>query len=125
MKKRKMLIIILLLMVICLLLSGCEKIREGEIYKKEFLKENTQVSMIPIIHSNGKTSYTTFIPVTHHYPDRWKIYIRSLNRDKQGNYKKAVYYTTKEVYNQCEIGNIFSYEEGRDSNEEPVDKQKQ
>lgn len=124
MKKRKMLITILFLMAICLLLSGCEKIREGEIYKKEFLEENTQVYMMPIIHSDGKTSYTTFMPVTYHYPDRWKIYIRSLNKDKQGEYKKAIYYTNEDVYNQCEIGNIFSYEEGRDSEEEPVDKQK-
>ena len=78
--------ILLTLIICCICLTGCgEKITEGEIYEKEFLPEETQVMIVPMVHTNGKTSYTTYMPVTHHYPDRWRISIKSLEKMKTVN----------------------------------------
>ena len=104
--------IIFVLFACLILLTGCsQKITEGEIYEKEFLP-------------NGKSLYTTYVPVTHHYPDRWRISIKSIEKNDDGDYDTADYYTTEEVYNSCEVGDMFSYDENRDCEEEPVEKSK-
>lgn len=77
-----------------------------------------------MIHTNGKSLYTTYVPVTHHYPDRWRISIKSIEKNDDGDYDTADYYTTEEVYNSCEVGDMFSYDENRDCEEEPVEKRK-
>ena len=125
MKVKRAIKIAALFLVSTLFLSGCsEKITEGEIYEKEYKPEKTSIVTVPIVHTNGKSTYTTIIPVTYHYPDRWCIRIRSLNKDEGGEYKTAEYYTTEEVYNECEIGDLFVYDEERDYEEEPVEKEK-
>ena len=117
--------IIFVLFACLILLPGCsQKIAEGEIYEKEFLPEETRTIIIPMIHTNGKSLYTTYVPVTHHYPDRWRISIKSIEKNDDGDYDTADYYTTEEVYNSCEVGDMFSYDENRDCEEEPVEKSK-
>lgn len=124
MKKR--VLMFLLVCVMMFALAGCgKKITEGEVYYKEFKLECTIISTVPIVHSNGKSCYTTYIPMVFHYPDRWCIKIRSLNKDENGKYEKATYYTTKEVYDSCEVGDMFEYDENRDFDEEPVTKEKE
>lgn len=93
--------IIFVLFACLILLTGCsQKITEGEIYEKEFLPEETRTIIIPMIHTNGKSLYTTYVPVTHHYPDRWRISIKSIEKNDDGDYDTADYYTTEEVYNR-------------------------
>lgn len=105
------------------LLTGCSsKITEGEIYKKDYQPEETIMIMTPMIHTNGKSSYTTYIPMFYHYPDRWCIWIKATEKNDEGEYDTAKYYTTEEVYEECDIGDVFSYEEDRDYKEEPVEK---
>lgn len=117
--------IIFALFACLILLTGCsQKITEGEIYEKEFRPEKTEVLIVPMVHTNGKTSYTTPTPIVHHYPDRWRIAIRSIEKNDDGDYDTADYYTTEEVYNNCKVGDMFSYDEDRDSEEEPVEKSK-
>ena len=116
---------ILLLFVLVLLLTGCgNKLTEGEIYGKEFIPEYETITYVHIVHSNGKTSYTTMMPILLHYPDRWRIDIRSLNRNEKGEYETASYFTSEEVFDECDIGDIFSYDPNRDSENEPVMKEK-
>lgn len=118
MKKR-----IMVVLFSAFLLVGCgKKLTEGEIYEKEFLPEYTTVTYVHLIHSDGKTSYTTLMPIRLHYPDRWRIDIRSL--DENGNYETASYSTSEEVFDQCSIGDIFTYEPDRDYEKEPVKKSK-
>lgn len=117
--------IAIIMLALSMLLGGCgQKLTEGEIYEMEFLPEYTQTVLVPIVHTNGKTSYTTLIPIIQHYPDRWKICIRSLEKSKDGDYETAIYYTTEEVYNECSVGDMFSYDSKRDYDEEPVKKEK-
>ncbi len=57
---------IFLLCLSGILLSGCrEKLTSGEIYNKEFLPANTVTVIMPIVHTNGKSSHTTYIPMIY------------------------------------------------------------
>ena len=123
--KKKMKKAIFVLFMCFIFLTGCnKKITEGEIYEKEFLPEETQVVILPMVHTDGKTSYTTYIPMTYYYPDRWRISIKSIEKNEDGDYDTADYYTTEEVYNDCNVGDMFSYDEDRDYDEEPFEKSK-
>ena len=119
MKKR-----IMVVLLSAFLLVGCgKKLTEGEVYGKEFLPEYTTITYVHLIHSDGKTSYTTLMPILLYYPDRWRIDIRSVDEDENGNYETASYFTSEEVFDQCSIGDIFTYEPDRDYEKEPVKKE--
>lgn len=85
--KKKMKKAIFVLFMCFIFLTGCnKKITEGEIYEKEFLPKETQVVILPMVHTDGKTSYTTYIPMTYYYPDRWRISIKSIEKNEDGDY---------------------------------------
>jgi hypothetical protein len=108
---------ILSLIMAAILLTGCG-CTKGEIYEKEFREEKTWIQMIPIVHSDGKTSWTQLIPIVYHHPDEYIIRIRSLDGKDTGTY-----YVEKEVYDECEIGMMFEYDKERgDLKDEPLTK---
>ena len=120
MKKNKIMVCFILIFV-TLLLSGCtKKIIKGEIYKKDYIPERYNTIMIPMIQSDGEIFYTTYIPMIYHYDEEYIIYIKSLEQNQKGKYDTTIYYTTKEVFNSCEIGDIFEFDKNRDSIEEPI-----
>lgn len=115
--KKKLLIIPIVAGIV--FLSGCkEKLKEGEIYNKEFIPAHTETVLISTVHTDGKMSYTTVMPYVYYYSDSYEIDIRDYNEEEK-EYDTATYYVTEEVYNQCEIGSIFKYEKGRDFTEIP------
>lgn len=77
---------------------------------------------IPIIHTNGKQTYTTIIPFYYHYPDRWEIDIRQ--PDGEGGYLTAEYYVDESVFDAINIGDEFVYDSTRDYDEEPYTREK-
>ena len=118
MKCRK---IIIVLAILVSLITGCSKITEGEIYKKEFRAERSWIQMIPMVHTNGESTWISYIPIWHHHPDEYIIGIRDLETDKT-----ALYYVKRETYEQCEIGRMFKYEPQRgDLDKEPITKRKE
>ena len=61
-------------------LSGCkEKLKEGEIYNKEFIPAHTETVLISTVHTDGKMSYTTVMPYVYYYSDSYEIDIRDYN----------------------------------------------
>ena len=58
----------------------------------------------------------------HHTQHQHRQY--TIEKNDDGDYDTADYYTTEEVYNNCKVGDMFSYDEDRDSEEEPVEKSK-
>ena len=121
---KKTLVLVLTLVMYLGLLTGCgHKLTEGEVYEKEFKEARTQVMMIPIVISNGKSSTTRLIPYMYHYPDRWIVRIRDPNGD--GTYVTDEYYTTKEVYDSLDIGDTFCFDPNRDFENEPYTREQQ
>lgn len=121
--KIKILSLITILIIGILILTGCtNKISNGEVYQKEFKEAHNEVKIIPLIRSNGKTTYTTMMPYIYNYPDRYIIYIKKLEDNK---WKTASYYTTKEVYESINVGDQFEYVEDRDLTEEPYTREKE
>lgn len=113
--------IIIAIVGLSLFLTACSKIMEGEIYEKEFVPERTWVSMVPIVHTDGKTTFTTMIPIIYHHADEWVIRIRSLDGKDT-----ATYYVKEDVYNACEVGMMFEFDEKRgDLSQEPLEKERQ
>lgn len=105
---------------------GTDKGREGEIIEKVYLDERTEHTYMPMVHTDGKTMYTTMVPIIQHHPEQWKVCIRSLNKNEVGEYDTAVYYIMQEVYDKCNVGDLFSYDEERgDTNTESVEKFKE
>ena len=100
-KLKRLLAVSVSLMMLC----GCgKKITEGEVYEKNFTEAHSQVLMLPLVHSNGKSMYTTMIPYIRYYPDTYSIGIRDFQDDK---WVTETYYVSEEVYNEVEIGDMF------------------
>lgn len=114
------------LCLFCMAVTGCgkEQLREGEIYDKAFTPAHSETTILPLTIYNGKTFTVTYIPCIYHYYDSYCIKIREYDPDKK-NYKTAQYYTTKEVFDACEIGGIFIYDETRDFEEVQYEKKKE
>lgn len=119
----KKLVILLICLVVLFSLCGCSNaITEGEVYKKEYRKEHTQLMMLPIVISGGKTTVTSMVPYFIHYPDRYVVFIKAY-KDKE--WKTEDFYVSKEVYDGIKIGDMFLYEEERgDLQEEPRTKER-
>lgn len=106
------------------LLAGCDcnKLREGEVYEKEFKPRHIQTLLMPVCISNGKSTTTVLMPYIIIYPDRWRVCIRAFD-GKQ--WKSTSYYVPPEVYNAVKVGDQFVYEKGRDLDKEPYTKTRQ
>ena len=106
-----------------ILLSGCrEKLTSGEIYNKEFFPASTVTVIMPIVHTNGKSNHTTYIPMIYRYPDRWRVDIQSLEADKNGKRRTTSYWVTEEVYEDCVVGGMFEFNPKADAISEPVER---
>lgn len=118
-KLKRLLAVSVSLMMLC----GCgKKLTEGEVYEKNFTEAHSQVLMLPLVHSTGKSMYTTMIPYIRYYPDTYSIGIRDFQDDK---WVTETYYVSEEVYNEVEIGDMFKYEKGRDFEEAPYTQERQ
>lgn len=102
--KRKILSVLLILLV----LYGCTPtITSGEVIDKEFEPAHVELRYIPVVHSNGKTTYTTTMLYTYYYPDTYRIVIRGV--DSSGEQQTERFRVTKEVYDAVTIGAEFVY----------------
>lgn len=114
----------ILAVILLFSLSGCEpKITEGEVVEKEFSPEHTQRVMVPVVHSNGKTSFTTYVPYFYHYSDKWTITIEGCT--EEGETVQETFRVTKEVYDAVEIGFEFVYQEDMEPEEPEYTREKQ
>jgi len=103
------------------LIACAPQISEGDVYGKEFKPEHTQFMMMPITINNGKTTTTVMMPYTLHYPDRWVIYIKAYDEEKQ-EWVYEEFYVSEEVYNSVNIGSYFVFDDGMGTREEPYTK---
>lgn len=106
-KKRAVLIV--LAVVLLLSLSACSsKITSGEVVKKSFTPAHSEVRMIPIVISNGKSVTTIIVPYLYHYSDCWKITIAAWD-EKEKKMQTATYRVNEDVYESVKIGDEFVY----------------
>lgn len=97
-----------LLIIACVLFAGCERIKSGEVYNKEFVPAHTEsYSYTQIIYVNDQCIR---IPQTRteFVPDKYRIYIRKEN-DK-GKFETAMYEVGRERYEQIKIGDEITFE---------------
>lgn len=123
MKRNKCWLILLTLVVF--VLTGCGgQITQGEVVEKNFTPAHSQVVMIPIVHSNGKMTYTTVVPMVYHYSDSYTITIEKWDAEDE-EIKRATYRVNEEVYAAVSIGDEFSYEEDMKASEPEYTREEQ
>ena len=60
-------VLVVLAVILLLGLSGCSgKITSGEVVEKNFTPAHSEVRLIPIVISNGKSSSTRLVPFVYH-----------------------------------------------------------
>lgn len=115
--------IIIFFVLICL--SGCalsdKQITEGEVYDKEYRAATVMVIPMTVVHSNGEYVYTSIVPITWYYPDRYVIFIRAYDSENN-EWKTEDFYVEKETYDLIETGDYFVFDEETMLKEEPKEK---
>lgn len=107
--KKLLLIFTILTMVLCCVSCG-PKITKGEIVNKEYLEACTKYDEHFYTTCAGK------VFIAHHdylmidYPERYTIHIKN---EKDGGDTVEIFYVTKEVFEQYQIGDWFEYDETR------------
>lgn len=88
--------------VLVLLVAGC--MNEGTVTEKVVVPEHTThwIWMMPIMHSTGKSTFTTFIPIpmTSHYPEQYAITIA------QGE-KRRTLYVKRNTFDGLAVGQYY------------------
>lgn len=112
-----------ILSIFCLLFLGCGKrITEGDIVEKWHEPERTWVQVVPITISNGKTTTTTYVPMTQVDDEDWIIQIEAVLDD--GETKTRNFYVSREVYETVDIGDYYVYDKAMASGRDPVSKRR-
>ena len=102
-------VLVVLAVILLLGLFGCSgKITSGEVIEKNFTPAHSEVRIIPIVISNGKSVSTRIIPYVYRYSDRWEITIAAWDEEEK-KMQTATYRVTEEVYEAVEIGAEFVY----------------
>ena len=93
-----------------LFITGCssKRITQGEVINKEYTPAHQFTTLIPIVHTNGKDTFTTYMPYTYFYSDKWEITIQQWDEEQQ-QMLTAVYRVTQEVYDTVNMGDEFIY----------------
>ncbi len=107
------------------LLCGCSnKITQGEVIEKTYTPAHSEIIIMPVVTSNGKTSTVRAVPFAYYYSDKWEIKIQKWNEESKGM-QTAVFRVTEEVYDDIDIGSEFIYKEDMEPNYPEYTRQKQ
>lgn len=120
---KRFLFVVFVIMVAVFLISCEPKIKEGEVYDKNNTPAHSMMIMMPIVHTTGKTTTTTIIPMWFYYPESWSISYRAFNT-KTNKWDNATVWVDRDIYNQVTIGAWYKKNEG-DLDEQPKIKQKE
>lgn len=107
--KKLLSILTLLAMIFCFVSCG-PKITKGEIVNKECLEACTKYEEDRQTRIIGKTVFIDHDYLMIDYPERYAIHIKNA---KDGGDVVEIFYVTKEVFEQYQIGDWFEYDESR------------
>lgn len=112
------------LIILLMLSGGSAKITSGEVTKKEFSPAHTEVRIIPLVMTNGKTTHVITVPYFYTYPDRWYVTIEAWD-NKSEKMLRATYRVTKNVYDAVDIGCEFVYDKTMEPTEPEYTRERQ
>ena len=91
--------------VLLLSLFSCQKLKYSNIVEKWYEPARTYIYMMPIVHSTGKTSYTTFMPVPMYDNEDWCIKVTGIGT--KGDTITRTYYVDKLQYDTLKVGSFI------------------
>lgn len=97
----------MVLLLVAVILTACgQKLTEGDVFEKEFHPAHTSVQPQTVVHSDGKSTTTSIIMVSHYYPDSWSIGIQAYDAEAK-KWIRDTYWVSKEAFDTVEIGNYW------------------
>lgn len=100
----------LALILTMLVIFGCARITDGEVYEKKVILAHTEMILIPIIISSGKSTTTVLVPYWFWYPEQYRVCIRKVDKNT-GDYDTRSIYLTKEKFNTVTNGDWYEITE--------------
>lgn len=91
-------------------------------YEKGFHPAYTSIIMMPVVHSTGKTSTVTMIPIPFFHPDSWSVSFKAFD-EKENVWRERTVYVSKEVYDVVNTGMWYEVTD-KDLDEAPKIRQK-
>lgn len=92
--------------VILSTLVGCGNgLKEGTVVEKWYEPERTWIMIIPIIISNGKTSFPIFVPM--YYKDDEDFCIKIVGHNKEGKQVYRTFYLSEAAWKPIKYGDYF------------------
>lgn len=104
--------IVFILVLFVIVLSGCERITEGYIIQKWYEPAETNLVLIPILISNGKTTSTVLMPYTIY--DGEDYCIKVIGVTSEGKEKTKKLYLTPDEYDLVSIDDFYVIEKDKD-----------
>lgn len=105
--------------LLAILLACSPSLKEGEIRTKELHPEHTQIILMPLTISTGKTTTTTMVPMFFYYPESYSIDIRKFDGKK---WREATWWVNRSTYEQAVVGGYYKVQKD-DLDEQPRIKQ--
>lgn len=95
---------------------------EGEIIKKEFLEEYTEVRTITTMVYTGTVCVPIVRPYVYRYPDRWRLTVQWYEEE---SFHERQIYVTEECYEAVNLGDWFVYDKDFCTYSEPCERSKE
>lgn len=97
------------------LFSSCQKMKYGNVVEKWHEPDRTYVYMMPMVHSTGKTTFTTFIPMIMHDNEDWCIKVTGIGVN--GDTITRTYYVDSIAYDTLSVGKFICVDGACDDDE--------
>ncbi|WP_257311149.1 hypothetical protein [Geothrix fuzhouensis] len=99
-----------------MLALACEPaLKEGVVATKEFHPAHTQMILMPMTVSSGKTTTITMVPMFFFYPDSYSVDIKKFNGKK---WERATWWVDRYTYEQIVVGGYYKAKDD-DLDEQP------
>lgn len=112
----------LITLLLLLVLFSCQKLKYGNVTERWHEPRRTYMYMMPIVHSNGKTSWTTFIPMTMVDNEDWCIKVTGIG--VKGDSITRTYYVDATAFDTLTIGKFICVDGACDEDDNNVKQSK-
>jgi len=95
----------LFFLLFLVVLLSCEKLRYGNVIKKEYHPEYTSTMLLPLVISTGKTTTIVMIPYFVHHNESWSIDVRGTG--VKGHSITRTFYIDRNSFDTTKIGTFI------------------
>ena len=91
------------ILILAVALIGCTHLEKGHVVDKIYEPDRTYMIMMPMVRSNGKTTYTTYYPMLMHDNED---FILTIEDSVDGEIVHENVYVTEDYFNKYNLGDV-------------------